>query len=427
MLDRKFIIANLEAVRDNCRIRKVNVDLDALPSLDERYRTLSSDLESVNQESKAHAKSLSDLKGKPDEAALHQGRELKNRKSQIESELRVLDQEILSIQTAIPNMTDPRAPIGDDDTANEEIERGKTPVPQFDFPAKDHVALADELSLVDFEGGSRVAGHGFYFLRGAAVRLELALQQFALDVLENEGFTIFSTPELAKLNVLTGTGYNPRDTESNSYTLANNELGLIATSEIPLAGLHMDAIFDSEDLPLFLGGISHCFRTEAGAYGRAGRGLYRVHQFSKVEMFAYTRPDQSSDVHMKLRAIEQHIFDSLEVPYRVVENATGDLGNAAYRKFDLEAWMPGKGDGGDWGEITSASNCTDYQSRRLGIRYRDAGSNKVAGFAHTLNGTAISSARAIISILENNQQPDGSVRIPKALQPWMNSDTISAK
>lgn len=425
MLDRKFIISNLDEVRENCRIRKAKVDLDALPELDARSRSLGSELEQVNQESKAHAKALSSSGGKPDEDALNRGRELKARKAQIEGELREIDQEILAIQTTIPNMTDSRAPVGDDDSANEELERGKTPIRDFDFQIKDHVALGEDLKMIDLESGSKVSGHGFYFLRGAGVRLELALQQFALDVLENEGFTIFATPELAKLNVLTGTGYNPRDSESNSYTLANGELGLIATSEIPLAGLHMDSIFDAKDLPLLIGGISHCFRTEAGAYGRAGRGLYRVHQFSKVEMFAYTTPEQSSDVHLKLRAIEQHIFDTLGVPYRVVENATGDLGSAAYRKFDLEAWMPGKGEDGEWGEITSASNCTDYQARRLGIRYRDSQTNKVAGLAHTLNGTAISSARAIIAIIENNQQPDGSVVVPEALRKWMNTDIIN--
>ncbi|MEM8735989.1 MAG: aminoacyl--tRNA ligase-related protein, partial [Planctomycetota bacterium] len=202
------------------------------------------------------------------------------------------------------------------------------------------------------------------------------------------------------------------------------DLNLVATAEITLGGMMADQVLEAEQLPLKLVGISHCFRTEAGAAGRASKGLYRVHQFTKIEMFAFTLPDQSDSTHEELKEIECELFDDLEIPYRIVDTATGDLGGPAYRKYDLEAWMPGRGDGGEWGEVTSTSNCTDYQGRRLNIRYKVKG-EKGTHFCHTLNGTAIAISRAIIALLENNQQADGSIRVPKALQPWVGKEVIS--
>ena len=426
MLDRKYIVQNLELVRQNCEIRKVSVDLDEFVNLDEQWRRLTADSEAVNQESNANAKAMSGTKGKPDPEVIEAGRALKTRKAEIEGELREVEEALLDLQMAIPNMTDPHSPVGDDDSANEEIERGATEIREFGFDVKDHVELGEALDIFDFESGSKVAGPGFYYLRNDAVLLELAMQQYALRVLIEEGFTPVTTPDLARTSVLAGTGFNPRGTETNIYKVEDTDLNLIATSEITLAGIHADSIMDAKDLPLLLCGLSHCFRTERAA-GRATRGLYRVHQFSKVEMFVFCLPEQSEDLHFRLRAIEQRIFDDLGIPYRVVENATGDLGNMAYRKFDIEAWMPGKGDGGSFGEVTSASNCTDYQARRLNIRYRDPETGKVGGFIHTLNGTAISLARGIISVVENHQQADGSITIPEALRPYMGKDAIVAQ
>jgi seryl-tRNA synthetase len=237
------------------------------------------------------------------------------------------------------------------------------------------------------------------------------------------------TPDVARPEVVRGLGFNPRGEESQIYNIEGHELCLIGTSEITLGGLYAEHIFDEAELPLRLAGISHCFRTEAGAHGRESRGLYRVHQFTKTEMFVFCRPEDSEEQHAELRAIEEKIFDALEVPYRVIDVAAGDLGAPAYRKFDLEAWMPGRGEGGDWGEITSTSNCTDYQARRLRIRFRrdDGKGKKKNELVHTLNGTAISNARAIISLLENHQQADGTVSIPKALQPYMGRDRIGPR
>jgi seryl-tRNA synthetase len=307
-----------------------------------------------------------------------------------------------------------------------EIRRGATPLPTFSFAARDHVDLGAALDLFDFEAGATVAGHGFYFLKNDAVLLELALQRYAIDVLQREGFTVMTTPDLARDSILEGTGFMPRGPESQIYSITGSDLSLVATAEITLGGAFHERIFAPEELPLKLCGISHCFRTEAGAHGRATRGLYRVHQFTKVEMFAFTAPEQSAAMHDLLLDLECRLFDGLDIPYRVIDTPSGDLGGPAYRKFDLEAWMPGRGAAGEWGEVTSTSNCTDYQSRRLGLRYRKPG-EKGTHFVHTLNGTAIAISRGIIAILENHQNADGSVTVPAALVPWMGKRRIEPR
>jgi seryl-tRNA synthetase len=279
---------------------------------------------------------------------------------------------------------------------------------------------------VDLEGGARTTGHGFYFFRNAAVLLELALQRYALDLLIREGFTPTITPDLARDAIVAGTGYQPRGPETQIYSIEGMDLSLVATAEITLGGLYAGQTLDAEQLPVRLCGISHCYRTEAGAHGRATRGIFRVHQFTKVEMFAFTLPEQSEEMLDRLCRIECRLFDGLQIPYRVVDTATGDLGGPAYRKFDLEAWMPGRGDGGEWGEITSTSNCTDYQARRLGIRFRRE-KGKKPELVHTLNGTAIAMSRTPIALIENYQQADGSVAIPEALQPYTGYERIGPR
>jgi seryl-tRNA synthetase len=239
----------------------------------------------------------------------------------------------------------------------------------------------------------------------------------------SEGFTPAITPDLALNHVLQGTGYIPRGPETQIYSIADSELSLVATAEITLGGLLSEQVLDAEQLPIKLCGISHCYRTEAGAHGKATRGLYRVHQFTKVEMFAFTLPDQSDATLEYFRQLECRLFDELGIPYRVIDIAVGDLGGPAYRKYDLEAWMPGRGDGGEFGEVTSTSNCTDYQARRLGIRFRRKG-EKGTQFLHTLNGTAVAISRALIAVLENYQQADGSIRVPEVLRPWVGKDVI---
>ena len=322
-------------------------------------------------------------------------------------------------------MAHPDAPIGQDDTANTEAGFGKTPLPVWTpgFRPLDHVELAEKLDLIDFEGGARVAGAGFYFLKNEAVLLELALQQYAVQKLVKAGFCPMSTPDLARNDVLQGTGYIPRGNETQIYSVENMDLSLVATAEITLGGLMAQQTIDADNLPIRICGISHCFRTEAGAAGKASRGLYRVHQFTKVEMFAFTLPEQSDAMHLELLGMEKELFDDLKIPYRIIDTATGDLGGPAYRKFDLEAWMPGRG---CYGEITSTSNCTDYQARRLNARYRVKG-EKGTHFVHTLNGTAIAISRALVALMEIYQQEDGSIVIPDVLRPYTGIDIIRPK
>jgi seryl-tRNA synthetase len=246
-----------------------------------------------------------------------------------------------------------------------------------------------------------------------------------MDIIAAHGFELYQTPDIAKEEILTGIGFTPRGPESNIYPLEGTGTCLVGTAEITLGGYYADEIINLDKGPLLLGGVSHCFRREAGSAGQFSKGLYRVHQFTKVEMFVFCKPEDSTAMHDKILAIEEEVFSKLEIPYRVIDTPVGALGAPAYRKFDLEAWMPGRGDAGDWGEITSTSNCTDFQARRLNIRFKDSdGKNK---FVHTLNGTTVAISRALVALLENNQQADGSVSIPKVLVPYLGFDKIKPK
>jgi len=423
MLDRKYVLENVEAVKSNCLQRGASADIDRIVALELQRRAKLAEAEDLNRQSKAVSAQIGKVPAREREEFKEKGRVLRAHKEQAQKDHDALDREIDGLLSRVPNMTHPSAPVGSDDHSNLEIARGSTPIPSFDFKPKDHLELGAIHDMIDFEAGARVAGAGFYFLKRDAVLLDLALQQFALSLLIRKGFVPITTPDVASTEILHGIGFIPRGPETQIYSIENTELNLVATAEITLGGMYHNQVLEAEDLPLKLVGISHCFRNEAGAAGRASRGLYRVHQFTKVEMFAFTLPDQSSAVHEELRAIECEIFDALEVPYRVVDTATGDLGGPAYRKYDLEAWMPGRGNGGEWGEVTSTSNCTDYQARRLNIRYRVKG-EKGTHFAHTLNGTAVAISRALIAVMENHQLADGSIKVPKVLVPWVGKSSI---
>jgi seryl-tRNA synthetase len=351
-----------------------------------------------------------------------EGKQLKAQVAESEDRLKSLEADIKRRLGRIPNLTHPDAPVGTTEDESRALRKVGTPR-TFDFKAKDHVEIGKALDLIDFEAGAKVAGHGFFFLRNDAVLLELALQQFAVTKLVAKGFTPITTPDLARNHILEGIGYTPRGPETQIYSVEGSELSLIGTAEITLGGLHADEILDESALPIKYVGISHCFRTEAGAAGRASKGLYRVHQFTKVEMFAFTTPETSGAAHAEILGIEEEIFTALGIPYRVLDICSGDLGGPAYRKFDIEAWMPGRGEAGEYGEVTSASDCTDYQARRLNIRYRPAG-QKGTRFVHTLNGTAVALSRALIVILENYQRADGRVDVPDVLRPYLGKDVI---
>lgn len=424
MLDRKYIVENAEAVRRNCVNRGMDADIDRFVELDGLCREKSTAAQELNRQSNEKSKLIGKAKNDEQREQLKAaGRELRAQKDAVQAEHDELLSALTAIQRTIPNMAHADAPIGKDDKANLEIKRGRHAPRDFDFKPLDHVELAARHDMIDFEAGARTTGAGFYFLKNDAVLLDLALQQYVIQKLVAEGFTPTTTPDLARMEILEGIGFNPRGKETQIYSVENTDLCLVATAEITLGGFLSGEVVEDSDLPLKLCGISHCFRTEAGAAGRASRGLYRVHQFTKVEMFAFTLPDQSESMLEYFRDIECQIFDELGVPYRVVDTATGDLGAPAFRKFDLEAWMPGRGDAGEWGEVTSTSNCTDYQARRLNVRYKIK-DQKGTHFVHTLNGTAIALSRGLIAVLENFQQADGSIEVPEVLRPLMGKEKI---
>jgi seryl-tRNA synthetase len=420
MLDLNFVCDNLDAVRTNCVNRGVAADVDSILADRNRRNELIAEIDTIRREQN----DLSSQIPKEKDASLKQtliarGKELRAGVGEKEETLKAIEAAIHAKLSSIPNMTHPDAPVGRESTDNKVVrtwgERRK-----FDFQPLDHVALAEKHDLIDLESGARVAGHGFYFLKNEAVLLELALVQYALQTAMKAGFTPHTTPDVARDSVLHGTGYIPRGNETQIYSIQDTDLSLVATAEITLGGTLLDQIVDAGKLPMKLAGLSHCFRTEAGAHGKATRGIYRVHQFTKVEMFAFTLPEQSEQVHQEIVAIEESLFQGLGIPYQVIDTCTGDLGGPAYRKYDLEAWMPGRN---EYGEVTSASNCTDFQARRLGTRYKSA-EKKGTHFVHTLNGTAIACTRAIIAILENYQQADGSIVIPEVLRAWVGKDKI---
>ena len=425
MLDRKFVLENIEAVKQNCIHRNVQTaDLDRLVELEERRRAKLHEVEELNRRANEVSKSIGQAKDEAErESRKEEGRQLREQKDTAQQEHDQINEQIHQIELTIPNMAHADAPIGEDDKSNLEVGHGKYEPRKFDFQPLDHVELGQKNQWIDFEGGARTTGSGFYFLKGELVRLDLAVQMFAINELVRRGFMPTITPDLAHDSILEGIGFMPRGPETQVYSIENMNLSLIGTAEITLGGLYSGQVLAEEELPVKLCGISHCYRTEAGAAGRASRGLYRVHQFTKVEMFAFTTPDQSDAMHDELRQIECDLFDSIEVPYRIVDTATGDLGGPAYRKWDLEGWMPGRGDSGEYGEVTSTSNCTDYQARRLNIRYKIK-EKKGTHYVHTLNGTAFALSRALIAILENHQQPDGSVSIPECLRPYLGCDRI---
>ena len=424
MLDIRYIKDNVEAVKANIAARHMQADPDKAINLHEKRL----EVLQVLEDKRRRRNEVADLmKGKlsPEQRTplIDEGKQLKEQISVMESELKQLEDSLHEELSRIPNMAHPSAPIGAEDSSNLEVKRVGEPT-RFDFKPKDHVELGQILDIIDFDTATRVSGTKFYYLKNEAVILDMALVRFALDKLLAAGFTPFITPDLAKTEILEGIGFNPRGPESNIYTVEGEDMCLIGTAEITLGGYHSGKILDKSQLPLKMVGISHCFRREAGAAGQFSKGLYRVHQFTKIEMFLICAPEESDAWHEKLRELEESLFSALDIPFRVVDTCTGDLGAPAYRKWDLEAWMPGR-NGGEWGEVTSTSNCTDYQSRRLNIKYKDdEGKNR---YAHMLNGTAIACSRALVAILENFQQADGSVRIPPALVPYCGFDTIKPR
>ncbi|MFA5131075.1 MAG: serine--tRNA ligase [Patescibacteria group bacterium] len=414
MLDIKFIRENPDLVQKNCRARLADVDITLLLALDADIRGLISSLET----GRATRNQASKTKPTPEIIAAMKvlGDDIKK----WETELIAKEIKFKELLLAVPNLTHPDVKVSTDENDNPVLETIGKPT-KFKFNPKDHVELAAELDLIDFERATKVSGAKFYYLKNELALMEYALIQYALEILVRHGFTPFITPDLAKREVVEGMGFSPRGEATQIYNIADSDLCLIGTAEITMGGYHRDEVLAESELPKKYVAVSHCFRTEAGSYSKFSKGIFRVHQFSKIEMFAYVKPEEAEATHKELLNIEKEIFQGLGIPFQVIDHCTADLGAPSIRTYDLEAWMPGKpaadGSQGAWAEVTSTSNCTDYQARAMNIKYRTAGGDKE--LLYTLNGTAIAVPRCLIAILENNQQADGSVEIPKALRAYL--------
>ncbi len=425
MIDLRELKSRHDEIAANIKNRNMRVDLDAIIALGDKRSSVMQEADALRSRRNEVAKQM---KGKLDPETraklIEEGKELKNRIAEIEKTASDLDAQYLAAARTIPNYANPKAPIGKEDKDSTAIKFvGKPPV--FDFKPLDHVQLGEKLDLIDFDTATEVSGPKFYYLKNQAVLLQMAIERYAIDIVLKHGFTPFITPDVAKEEILNGIGFNPRGAESNIYTLEGTGTALVGTAEITLGGYYAGRVLDKKDLPIKMTGLSHCFRREAGAAGQYSKGLYRVHQFSKLEMFIYCLPEESDKWHDYLLSIEEEIYQGLGLAYRIIDTCTGDLGAPAYRKFDIEAWMPGRGENGEYGEVTSTSNCTDYQARSLQIRYRD--DEGKLQYVHMLNGTATALSRTMVAILENYQQKDGSIAIPEKLVPYCGFSLIPAR
>ena len=425
MIDVKELKTRYDEIAKNIKDRFMNVDLDKIVKDQEERGALLLEVESLSSKRNETAQKMKQkLDNETRQLYIQEGKEIKEALAEKEARLTVLDEQFKKEVMTIPNYASPEAPIGKEDKDSLAIKFYGEPT-RFSFKAKDHVQLGEELDILDFDKGAKVSGQKFYYIKNKAVILQMALERYAMDIVVKHGFTPFITPDVAKEEILNGIGFNPRGAESNIYTIEGTDTCLVGTAEITLGGYYKDTILNKEDLPIKMTGLSHCFRREAGGAGQYSKGLYRVHQFSKLEMFIYCLPEESESFHKEILSIEEEIFQGLGLPYRIVDTATGDLGAPAYRKFDIEAWMPGRGDEGEYGEVTSTSNCTDYQARSLNIRYRDD-DGKIK-FVHMLNGTAVALSRAMVAVIENYQNEDGSITIPPALVRYTGFDKIEKK
>ncbi len=415
MLDIRFIRENAERVQQDALNKGYkNADIEAVIALDDERKTLTTKIDELRTRRNQIAASMKNAGGKPSAEQIAEGKKIKEELAVFEKDYRELDEKLTAALKGIPNILQPDVPIGEegeDDlvkTWGEELFESRK-------NAEDHLDFANKKGWVDFERGSKVAGTKFYFLKGDLALLENAIYQFALNKLISKGFNFMTVPHMVNGEVATGTGFAPRSSDqSDEYFIENEDLSLIATAEMSLTGYHAGEILNEKDLPIFYAGYSPCYRKEAGTYGKHTRGLFRVHQFNKLEMYAYTLPEQSVEVHEKILAVEEEIYQELGIPYRVINIASGDLGAPASKKYDIEYWSPVDG---SYREITSCSNCTDYQARNLNIRVRRE--NGDLQVVHTLNGTAVSLARCLVAAIENFQDGEDLV-LPKVLQPYMN-------
>ncbi len=413
MIDPKLLRENPDLVRESLRRRGLELDLDAVIALDAAHRAALREAEELRARQKEAGRRIASLEGEEKQRAIDEVAEVATAVKEATARADRLAEELRLKLLELPNLVAPDAADGYTEEDAVEIKRYGDPSSE----GTDHATLGEALDVIDTKRAAKVSGSRFGYLKGKGAMLELALVRWAMDHLVNEGFTPMIPPVLVREHALEGTGFFPEAREQ-VYEIPRDELFLVGTSEVPMAAYHGDEILDADDLPIRYAGFSTCFRREAGTYGKDTAGIFRVHQFDKVEMFAFTTPDDSPHEHERLLSIEEALVRQLDIPYRVVNIAAGDLGASAAKKYDVEAWFPGEQ---RFREVMSCSNTTDFQARRLKIRYRTEKGNVLV---HTLNGTACAVGRTILAILENHQQPDGSVRIPEALHPYTGFELI---
>ena len=414
MLDINFIRNNKELVEHSIKEKMYkNVNLDEILALDDQRKALLQQVEALRKERNDNTAKMKN--GKPSDELITKGKEIKEKLSALEANLSNFEKELNTKLKTVPNVIFDDVPLGDESASVEVKKWGECKT-----TGVDHLDYAISRDWVDFERGAKVAGAKFYYVKGGLALLENALIQFGIKKIVEHGFTLMDVPDLVNSRVLEGTGFAPRSSEqSDEYYIEGEDLALIATAEMSITGYHMDEIIDEDKLPLFYAGLSACFRKEAGAYGKHTRGLFRVHQFNKLEMYSFCTPEQSKEIHEKLRAIEEEIWQEIGIPYHVINIAAGDLGAPAAKKYDIEYWSPVDQ---KYREITSCSNCTDFQARGLNIRVRRK--DGTVEVLHTLNGTAISLARTMVAVIENFAEEGGKLRVPAVLQPYLGTDML---
>ena len=408
MLDIRYIRAHAEKVQESTRAKGYDVDISNLLKIDDDRRALQQRVDDLRERRNQNAAKMKG--GKPEQGLIDEGKQIKIELTEQEGYLTNLEAEYKQFLHSVPNVITDDVPLGGEEDSVEIKVFGEQKT-----GAKDHLDYALERDWVDFERGAKVAGAKFYYLKGDLALLENAITQFALDYITKKGFTYMTVPHMVNQRTMTGTGFAPRTSDqSDEYAIEGEDLALIATAEIPLTGYHADEIINEDKLPLLYAGLSPCYRREAGASGKHTRGLFRVHQFNKLEMYAFTLPEQSVEMHQRILAIEEELWQALGISYHVINIAAGDLGAPAAKKYDIEYWSPVDG---NYRELTSCSNCTDFQARNLNIRVRRK--DGTVEVLHTLNGTAVSLARSLVVILENCQNEDGTLTVPKVLRPYL--------
>jgi seryl-tRNA synthetase len=410
MLDIKFIRENTKKVKDSIKERGLKVDSDKLLKLDEKKRKIQTELEDIFAQKNKANKEI--VKAKDKRKIIAEMKKINKKGDKLKEELKKLNQEFKELSYQVPNVLADDVPSGKDERDNKVIRKwGK--LPKFSFKPKDHLELGQKLDIIDIKRAAKVSGARFSYLKNQAALLEFALIRLAFDTLLKKGFIPIIPPVMMKSDKVRGMGYLEQLDAEESYYLPKDDLYLAGTAEQPIGTMHSDEIFEQKDLNKRYLGFSSCFRREAGSYGKDTRGIFRVHQFDKIEMFSFCHPDQSEKEHQFILSLQEELMKLLKLPYQLVYICAGDLGNPAVAKYDIEAWIPSQE---RYRETHSASNCTDFQARRLGIKYRDK--NNKLSFVHTLNGTAFAIGRTLIAIIENYQQKDGSVKVPEALQKY---------